>query len=139
MPKQKSRFTLIDKSLLGLAQNVFNARNEDIMLSVLIKNNQLFAVDENGNFAGKLVNEITGKCVANPYECSAGTFARVFGGHGAVIHQLDNPPNGFFISSWSEVFTNPELLPAGTKHLFLDCDFNAEYDFKAVLIESCGN
>jgi hypothetical protein len=98
-------------------------------MRLIIKDGDLFAVDEADNFIGKIINEISGKCCDNPANDEPGVFAKVFGGYGYIYHQEDNPPNPFFIKSWSSVFENPDLLPSGTKNIFIDQQRNAEDDF----------
>ena len=75
------------------------------------------------------MNDISGDCIEEPSPEQPGTFARIFGGHGLIFHQEDNPPNPFFVKSWAEVFSNPELLPLATKNVFVDSGFDAECDF----------
>lgn len=94
----------------------------------------VFAIDENGCFRGQLINSIEGGCSSNPDNSGGpGFFARVFDGHGAVLHLLPHKsPCG--VMNWSEVFVNPELIPAGTLNLFLDCG-----DYSAGLFEGAKN
>ncbi len=101
------------------------------MMQLVVKNEKLFAVDESGKFVGKIVNDASGGCCDNPSNDEPGTFARIFEGHGYIYHQNDNPPNPFFNRSWGEVFKNPEMLPAGTKNVFVDQGRDAEDDFNA--------
>lgn len=101
-------------------------------MNLILRYNGLFAVDESGNFIGKIVNEATGKCCDNPTQDTPGVFDRLFGGHGYIYHQSDNPPNPFFNRDWSEVFSNPEMLPTATKNVFVDQCKDAENDFYAV-------
>ena len=61
-----------------------------------------------------------------------GIFARIFEGHGYVYHLGDNPSNPFFNRSWGEVFDNPELLPEGTRNVFVDQSYSSLVDFRAV-------
>lgn len=95
------------------------------------KNGKLFAVNESGEFIGQIVNEISGDCCDSPTNDEPGTFARTFEGYGYIYHQDDNLPNPFFIKSWGQIFANPELLPIGTKNVFVDQGRDAEDNFNA--------
>lgn len=87
---------------------------------LVVKNNTLFAVDANQEPIGKVINCTDGGCFDNPPIEEADFFFKIFSGHGYIYHQHDNPPNPFFNKSWGEVFENPELLPVGTKNIFID-------------------
>lgn len=63
-------------------------------------------------------NKPIGLLVIDSEEC-AGAFDSLYGGHGLIFHQLDAPPNPYFIKSWSEVFDGDEL-PSGAKNVFVD-------------------
>ena len=106
----------------------------DKMMNLVFKNDKLFAVDESG-FVGQIINDVYGRCVENPDESSPGEFSMVFGGHGYIYHQSDNPPNPFFVASWAEVFGNSGLLPTGTVNVFVDCGQDAEDNFNARMID----
>lgn len=100
-------------------------------LLTLIKSEQkLLVVDSQNQFQGRVTNTCTNKwLVENPSTEESSNFDLIYGGHGCILLLHDNPPNGSYIGSWSEVFSNPELLPAGTKSVFLDNDFNTSSDW----------
>lgn len=104
------------------------------MMHLIRKDGDLFAIGDKGEFVGKIINEISGDCCDNPTDDEPGLFAQIFGGHGYIYHQLDEPPNPFFLRSWDRVFSNPELLPANTKNVFVDGCKQAENDFRAVAV-----
>ena len=101
-------------------------------MKLVIKNDKLFAVSEDEQFIGEIINSIEGGCSANPPIEEPGIFARIFEGHGYVYHLGDNPSNPFFNRSWGEVFDNPELLPEGTRNVFVDQSYSSLVDFRAV-------
>lgn len=101
---------------------------------IIVKNNELYVIDKQGKFIGKIINSIAGGCNPNPPYDEPGTFAVVFGGHGYIYHVVDNPPNPFFNKSWGEIFQNPELLPKGTKNVFIDQSIDCWLDFQATLV-----
>ena len=109
-------------------------------MKLTFKNDELYAVENDGSFIGKIVNRtycvegISGYCVENPEYENPGTFERCYSEHGYIYHQSDNPPNPFFVKSWSQVFDNPELLPNGTKNVFIDCSQDAFDDFNSRLV-----
>lgn len=104
---------------------------EDKTMKLIVKNDELFAVDQDDNFIGKIVNSIAGGCEPNPPSDEPGVFERIFGGGGYIYHVVDNPPNPFFNKSWGEVFENSELLPVGTKNVFIDQSYDCWLDFRA--------
>lgn len=109
-------------------------------MKLAIKNDELYAVENNGDFIGRIVNRtyciegVSGYCVENPEPETAGTFERCYSGLGYIYHQSDNPPNPFFVKFWNQVFDNPELLPKGTKNVFIDQSQDAQDSFNARLI-----
>lgn len=103
-------------------------------MKLTIKNDKLFAVSKNGEFIGEVVNSISGGCSKNPLYDEPGVFALIFEGHGYIYHQDDNPPNPFFNKFWGDVFENPELLPEGTRNVFVDNSYSSLVDFRAVLV-----
>lgn len=103
-------------------------------LTLIWKNNKLFAIDKEGNFQGRVTNTNNGGYLKdNPDELDSSDFDRIFGGHGCVLELRESPPNGFYVGNWGEVIKNPELLPTGTKSIFLDTDFNCESDWKEAI------
>lgn len=73
--------------------------------------NSVFYVVADGHVQGELVADA---------EMEPTVFNRIYEGNGMVLHQSDAPPNPFFVGSWGEVFSNPELVPTGTKNIFVD-------------------
>ena len=104
-------------------------------MRLIFRYNGLFAVDESGEFIGRVINESSGQCRDNPDQDEPEEFNHSFSGHGYIYHQSDSPPNPFFSHSWSDVFSNPELLPVGTRNVFVDQGREAESDFHAVETE----
>lgn len=98
---------------------------------ILVKSeHKLFAVDRKNQFQGRVTNTCTNEWLLdNPSIEESSNFDLVYGGHGCILQLHDNPPNGFYIGSWNEAFSNPDLLPAGTKSVFLDNTFNALGDW----------
>lgn len=108
-------------------------QDKEKMMKLVWFGKDLFAVTKNGEFVGQIINECSGGCIDNPNNNDVpGTFARLFEGHGYIYHQDDNPPNPLFVRSWGDVFVNPELLPTGTKNVFVDQGRTAEDLFNAV-------
>ena len=103
-------------------------------LILVWKNSKLFATDKKGSFQGRVTNTNNGGYLKdNPDELDSSNFDCFFGGHGCVLELRENPPNGFYVGSWKEVIENPELLPTGTKSIFLDTDFNCKGDWKEAI------
>lgn len=102
-------------------------------MNLTVKNGILFAVDEEGNFIGKIANDVSGECCDNPSNDHSFDFLRAFSGHGYIFHQNDQPSNPAFVCSWHEIFSNAELLPLGTKNVFVDPGKDAKDSFNAVL------
>ena len=100
-------------------------------MRLIRKDGGLFATKESGEFIGKIINDISGDCHEHPINDDPDIFSRVFGGKGDIYHVCDTPPNPFFNHSWSEVFENPELLPTGTKNVFIDQSQDAALDFRS--------
>ena len=105
------------------------------MLKLELKNGYLFVLTNDGKLIGKVINSCDGGCVENPPTEEAGLFDRIYGGNGDIYHQHDNPPNPFFYKSWGEVFENPEILPVGTKNVFIDQSHNALFDYHAIPVK----
>ena len=105
--------------------------NTSANVLILVKGeHKLFAVDCENQFQGRVTNTCTNKwLIENPSTEESSDFDLIYGGHGCILQLHDNPPNGFYIRNWSEVFSNPELLPVGTKSVFLDNDFNTSSDW----------
>lgn len=102
------------------------------MLSIVSKNGKVFAV-ENGEFIGKLANDISGECVENPDSCAPHLFARSFSEIPGYIYHIDLGSNyrQCFVKNWDQLFTNKDLFPPKTKNIFVDRSKNAEWEFKA--------
>lgn len=93
----------------------------------------LYAVKpENGEFIGRIVNHTSGNCLENPEDEDSTLFWRVYGGHGCIVQQMDNPPNPFFVKSFAEAFLKSKLLPPGTKNVFVDGGKDSEDLFNAI-------
>lgn len=101
-----------------------------MVLNLVRNGNGLFAFADNVCKA-KIINEISGECRPMKISDEPGVFANIFGGHGTIIHQSSPPPNPFFVNDWGDVFSNPALLPKGTKNVFLDEEAAKEYYYKA--------
>jgi hypothetical protein len=85
-----------------------------------------FATNAQGDCVGRITNDLSGGCVNSP-NTDPSQFERVWGGQGTILHQEDNPPNPFFVESWSEIFENPDKLPEGTKNILLDPEGAKDY------------
>jgi hypothetical protein len=92
------------------------------------KNGSIFAFSSKGKFAGKVINSVCGGCVERPAFSEPREFALIFDGHGPVMHQKNPAPNPFFVTSWGELFENAEVLPEGTKNIFLDESAISDYE-----------
>ena len=100
------------------------------LLTLIKSEHKLFAIDCDNQCQGRVTNTCTNEwLVENPSTEESSDFNLIYGGHGCILQLHDNPPNSFFIGNWSEVFSNPELLPVGTKSVFLENDFNASSDW----------
>lgn len=103
-------------------------------LTLVWENSKLFATDKEGNFQGRVTNTNNGGYLKdNPDELDSSGFSRLFGGHGCILQLHENPPNGLYVGNWKEVIENPELLPTGTKSIFLDTTFNCLNDWKEAM------
>jgi hypothetical protein len=91
------------------------------MFVIVQKDQDLFAIIE---------NECRGKIVVG--DESASDFSRIYGGLGEIYHQEDCPPNPFFLANWHQVFTNPDLLPKGTKNVFIDASQDSMLDYRSI-------
>jgi hypothetical protein len=99
-------------------------------MQLVQKNDSLFAINAEGQCQGEVITSINGRQeVSGESNC---VFARVFEGHGTVIHQDDNPPNPFFVADWDTVFSNPSLLPSGAKNVFIDQSGNAMLNYRSI-------
>ncbi len=106
------------------------------MYKLILRNNQLFAVCRIGacqQFEGKVINTISGECVDNPEKTDPGIFSSVYGGHGKMFHLSDNTVNPFYVKARA-IFSNPEMLPDNSEHIFLDMSKSAFNEFEAKLI-----
>lgn len=96
------------------------------VFNLIEKNGHLFAIDIENRWAGQVINDAYGHCVENPeYDHN---FRRLYDGHGNIYEMGDHL---FGVKDWGDIFSNPELLPAGTSQIFLDMGANAESSFKA--------
>ena len=104
------------------------------MMLLTYRNDHLFATTEQGEFIGKIINSSNGKLEKFPVEEDQGTFNFLFGGHGYIYHQNSNA-HPFEIEYWGKIFKNPELLPEGTRSVFIDHSNDCRFDFEAVLAD----
>jgi hypothetical protein len=97
------------------------------VFNLVKKNGYLFAIDrETDRFAGQVINNAYGHCVENPEPDH--NFRRLYDGHGDIYEMSDHL---FGVKSWGDIFSNPELLPTGTKQVFLDMGCNATTSYTA--------
>ena len=102
-------------------------------LTLIKKGDKLFAVDEHNQFQGRVTNTNTNEwLIDNPSVEESTDFNRIYGGHGLLLEIHENPPNPLYIKGWDEAFLNPDLLPVGTKAVFLDMNFNAKSDWDEI-------
>lgn len=104
-------------------------------LKLVIKNGYLFATNNAGELQGRIINhnnEKGGYVIDNPSEEDSSHFDRLFGGHGDIFEVRPNPTSPFYHSSWEQIFQNPEMLPPGTKAVFLEMEQQTVWDWSEV-------
>lgn len=93
------------------------------------KNGGLFAVTPVGGFVGEIIDGDFSDLLSGFIPEDRNIFAEVRMGVRYSRFRQNTSEKKIFVKDWSDYFFNPELLPFGVRHIYIDMSPDSEHRF----------